>query len=290
MRFLTDKKIEGALRCPVCGSEMVVVQGCGVSLVCGGEKRHCYDFSSRGYVNFAPPGHTLGGDSKQAVSSRTAFLDLQYYRPVAEKLKDTVKKYCMPEDGIIIDAGCGEGYYSAIIAEDGYSVLGVDLSKFAVDAASKRAGMRNINNAFFGVAGVHKLPVADGSASAVVNVFAPCVEDEYFRVLKADGVLITVWAGKDHLMGLKKAVYDVAYGNDGREDLPSRSCLIDETEVKFTIKIDNNTDIRRLFEMTPYYWKTSRHDFNKLSAIDSLETEVDMMISVYRRDGVVAET
>ena len=282
MRFLTDKKIEGALICPICKSSMSVVTGFGASLICEGVKRHCYDFSSRGYVNFMASGYSTSGDSKQAVTARSAFLNKQFYLPVAEEICDVLSKYLPSRQGIVVDAGCGEGYYSSKLAEQGYSVFGVDLSKFAVDAASKRANASGKENSFFAVSSVFDIPISDGCADAVVNVFAPCVENEYFRLVGNDGIVVIVYAGQRHLMGLKGAIYDSVRENDGREDLPKNACLIEERRVFFEIEMTSNEDVKNLFAMTPYYWKTSKKDLEKLDGITSLKTEIDMIIAVYK--------
>ena len=194
MRYLKDKKIESILRCPICNEKMAVDNSGNAVLRCegNGSKIHSYDFSSRGYINFAPPGHTNSGDSKQAVLARNDFLNLQFYRPIAEALRDAVLKYC--NGGVVIDAGCGEGYYSIFLAERGYSVFGVDLSKSAIDTACKRANMNNVENSFFAVSSVYNIPVADSSSSAVINVFAPCVEEEYMRVLNENGIIAVAYA------------------------------------------------------------------------------------------------
>ena len=281
MRILTDKKIEESLSCPICGAAMRVSADSGASLICGGEKKHCYDFSARGYVNFSASNHSGSGDSKQAVMARSAFLDKQFYRPVAEEICKVLNKYIPDRKGTVIDAGCGEGYYSSIIAENDYSVFGVDLSKHAIDSACKRINQKNIQNAFFAVASVFDIPFADKSADAVVNIFAPCVEKEYFRLIKDDGIVVVVHAGRDHLLGLKKAIYDTARVNEERDDLPQGFRLIEERRVNFEISIDENQDVKNLFAMTPYYWKTSKNDFEKLEKIDFLKTEIDMIISVF---------
>lgn len=281
MRLLTDKKIEGSLVCPICRATMSANTERGASLVCDGQKKHCYDFSSRGYVNFTSSVHSGSGDSKQAVAARSAFLDGQYYRPVADAVCDILNKYFPDRQGTVIDAGCGEGYYSTIIAEQGYSVFGVDLSKFAIDSACKRINQKGIQNAFFSVASVFDIPFADKSADAVVNIFAPCVENEYFRLIKDGGVLVVVHAGRDHLLGLKQAIYDTARVNEEREDIPKSVKLLEEKRVSFNISINDNDTVKNLFAMTPYYWKTSKSDFEKLEKIDFLQTEIDMIISVF---------
>ena len=281
MRLLTDKKILDSLTCPHCKGKMRID---GKSLVCDGGKRHCFDLGGGGYVNFGAPVQSGGGDSKSAVRARSTFLNLGYYSPVAEAIVRNINEFCSVDNGIVIDAGCGEGYYSDRIAADGYSILGADLSKFAVDAASKRANASNRENSFFSVASVFSLPVNDECASAVINVFAPCVEKEYSRVIKKDGVLIVVSAGQDHLMGLKKALYDEVHENNERADMPKDMEKIKEENIRFNITVEGTEAIAALFEMTPYYWRTSRSDAQKLDGIERLDTEIDMTLTVYRKN------
>ena len=184
----------------------------------------------------------------------------------------------------IIDAGCGEGYYSMFPAREGYSVLGCDLSKFAVDAASKRAVREGIDNAFFVAASVFSLPVADGSVGAILNIFAPCAEEEYRRALSDNGTLVVAWAGENHLMGLKKALYDVANTNQERADLPKNMIKTDEERLSFTVSLESSEQIQSLFSMTPYYWRTSPTDAQRVMELEHLTTEIDIMLSVYKNN------
>ena len=268
------------LRCPICRAKMLT-EGEN-TLCCNGEKKHTYDISSSGYVNLASPKQSGGGDIKSAVKARTEFLDCGYYRPIAEKTAELVKKYA-GEKAKVIDAGCGEGYYSSRIAKNAELVLGFDISKFAVEAAAKRAKRNGAENAVFAVASVFSMPISSGFADAVVNIFAPCVEKEYTRVLKDGGVLIVVHAGKDHLMGLKRVLYDSITENDARADLPSSLELVCEESVNYTISVEGNDKIKALFEMTPYYWRTSQSDAKKLDGLELLETQTDIIFSVYKR-------
>ena len=283
MRSINDSLILGAMRCPVCKQEMSLREGGCVSLVCGGARTHCFDLASSGYVNLSSPTKSGGGDSKQAVRARSRFLDLDLYRPVADEIARVCSQY-KSQGGLLIDAGCGEGYYSVIIAKNGFSVLGADLSKFAVDAASKRAGREGADNAFFATASVYELPVADSSAQVVTNIFAPCVEAEFSRVLAPDGILVVAWAGENHLNGLKNAIYEKTHLNAERADLPEKMQEIDRRRVTREITLCSNEQIMDLFAMTPYYWRTSVSDGEKLSRLDSLKTEVDIMITVYKNN------
>lgn len=273
-----NEKIMGALRCPVCRAAFALENG-GKSLVCMGEKkRHCYDLSSSGYVNFAPPAQSRSGDSKEAVRSRTSFLNRDHYAPIRDAVADAVRRYA---GGLAVDAGCGEGYYSMALADAAEGVIGFDLSKFGVETAAKRAKGRE--NAFFGVAGIYDMPLAEACADAVVNIFAPCATEEFKRILTDGGVLIAVGAGKDHLLGLKQAIYETAYENTDREDMPPDMTLIDEKQITYEITLSGQEEIADLFSMTPYYYRTGERDMEKLRQLQSVTTPVDVFVHVYKK-------
>lgn len=283
MRSLNDNLILEALRCPICKEKMKLRENGCVSLICNGARTHCFDISSSGYVNFSSPVKSGGGDSKQAVRARSLFLDLDLYLPVAKMLADVCGGYKY-SSGLLVDAGCGEGYYSTLLANRGFSVFGVDLSKFAVDAAAKRAVRGNLENAFYATASVFDIPMADNSVDVVTNVFAPCVEKEFSRILSKNGILVVAWAGEEHLNGLKSAIYDSTHANSERADLPENMREIKRQRVRYDIKLNSNEQIMNLFAMTPYYWRTSQKDVDKLRCLDKLNTEVDVIISVYKND------
>lgn len=273
-----NEQIREALRCPICGAAFELENN-GKSLVCLGEKkRHCYDFSSSGYINFAPPAQSHSGDSKEAVRARTSFLNGGFYAPVCDAVKQAVRQHA---SGLVIDAGCGEGYYSSAIAEVAEAVIGFDLSKFGVETAAKR--VRGRDNAFFGVAGIYSMPLASRSADGVVSIFAPCANEEFERVLKENGVLIVACAGKDHLIGLKQAIYDTTYENTEREDMPLDMTLVSEQRIAYEIKLEDNKAITDLFYMTPYYYRTGERDMEKLRGLERLTTPVDILVRVYRK-------
>lgn len=269
---------DGVLICPVCGRNLYRE---GKSFFCSSPKRHCFDVSASGYVNLSP-GRATGGDGKEAVRARTEFLSLGHYRPISDKICEMIGEI---KGKTIIDAGCGEGYYTNNLAlQTGASVYGFDLSKEAIMAASKQAGRQGISNLLFCVAGIYSLPVCDESADVITNIFAPCAEAEFCRTLKKGGSLVLVSAGKDHLMGLKRAIYDSVYPNEERADTPSQMTLVEKIELKYVIKLDNGGDIRNLFSMTPYSYRTSEKDHKKLLSLDRLETEVNVEIAVYRKE------
>ncbi len=265
------------LRCPVCNGRMQHGDD-GRSVFCTGQKKHCFDLSKSGYLNLAGP-HGGEGDLKESVRSRKAFLDGGYYRPLADAVS---AKLDAIRAETVLDAGCGEGYYTNCFAESGRAVLGVDLSKCGIDTAAKRAKAQE-TGAAFAVAGIFALPVADASVDAVVNLFAPCSEAEFSRVLRPNGTLILVGAGERHLWGLKEVLYDTPYLNQPRADLPAGMELLSRERLHYEFTVEGNEQLMALFSMTPYYWRTAEKDRKKLQNLERLTTEADFDIFLYKK-------
>ncbi len=267
--------------CPVCGGRMAVTED-GKSVKCNGEnekgKKHSFDFSADGYLSLG----VTGGDAREAVRARSAFLHKDYYLPAAEAVIGAVKKYA-PGCEFLVDAGCGEGYYTAKLAENAVLTAGFDLSKFACAAGAKQARREQKAGLLYATASVFELPLADGSADAVTNIFAPCAEEEYCRVLKEGGLLFVVGAGKNHLMGLKKAIYESIHENGPRADLPKSMKHLETVVSSHKICVEGQEDIAALFSMTPYYWRTNEGDKEKLASLDRLETEIEFEINIYQK-------
>jgi Methylase involved in ubiquinone/menaquinone biosynthesis len=187
---------------------------------------------------------------------------------------------------VVLDAGCGEGYYTGRLSDSlsaqGFSpeLYGFDISKFAVKAAAKA-----YKSIAFAVASCFAIPVADGSADCVVDVFAPLVEDEFLRVLRPGGVLILAVPGPRHLFGLKEILYDVPYENEYRETEYAGFSFIRRVAVQDTIHIAGAQTVQNLFAMTPYYWKTPVEGSRRLSETAVLDTEIEFDFLIYRKAG-----
>ncbi len=260
------------LICPICNSPLE--RDSGNSYYCEGERRHCFDIAKSGYVNLTRTSNS--GDDRDMVRARTAFLDKGYYSKFADAI---VSKVGVADT--VVDAGCGEGYYSNRLAMSASRVYGFDLSKYACDHAAKRAKALS-NGAFFGVASVFELPIANESADAVVSLFAPIAEREFSRVLKPGGRLIVGAAGRRHLYEFKQAIYDEVYENEGRRDLPAGFELIQSDTVSYRF-VCAGEDLRSLFLMTPYAFKTSVTDSAKLDSIDQLEITAEFDLFTYQK-------
>lgn len=267
------------LRCPVCAAPMQADET-GKSCKCTGARIHSYDFARSGYLNLTRPGEGEG-DLREAIQARKLFLSAGYYEPLSNAINTILRDL---NAKTVLDAGCGEGYYTNRMAGDS-TVLGIDLSRAGVDVAAKFAKQNN-TNAAFAVGSIFSLPVMDAACDVVTNLFAPCCEGEFARVLKEGGHLILVGAGERHLMGLKQVLYENPYLNPGRADLPTQMREIDRQRLTYTVIVEGRETIDALFSMTPYYWRTSEVDRAKLNTIQSLSTELDFDIFTYQKGDV----
>ena len=265
------------LQCPNCKATMTQSED-GRVCRCTGQKTHCFDFAKSGHIHLGGP-HAGDGDTKEAVLSRRSFLDAGYYQVLSEKINHTLDKL---EAITVLDAGCGEGYYTNRMAKD-RNVLGIDLSRAGIEYAARRAKQTE-TGAAFAVASIFALPVQDGSLDAITNIFAPCAEVEFCRALKKGGFLLLVGAGERHLMGLKRLLYENPYQNPGRADLPTAMTEVAKYRIRDTVTVQGQEQIQALFSMTPYYWRTSQKDKAKLETISELTTEIDFDLFIYRKD------
>ena len=264
------------LRCPICRGNIALK---GNSFECG--SRHTFDIAKSGYVNLNVR-DSAAGDSKEMVRARSSFLDQGYYSPFADKLVETVKS--LPHEAVV-DAGCGEGYYSVRIAKEaGSGLFGFDLSRAAVIKAAKRACAAHADASFF-VGGIFDLPIKDESVDVVLNLFAPCAHEEFLRVLKPEGHLIMGIAGENHLLGLKSALYSEVYLNNPEKLTDIEGFTRIKTDrVSYKTVIEGKEQIENLFSMTPYYWKSSRRDADKLRELNVLETELDFEVVIFQKN------
>lgn len=264
------------LVCPVCGGSFEIKNK---SLVC--QNNHCFDMAKEGYVNLLSGKSKSGdliGDNKSMALSRQAFLNKGYFSALA----DGICKYILSlkkENPVMLDICCGEGYYSErVLEKQSGSFYGFDLSREMVRLAAKR----KLDASFF-VANLSHIPLRSESADIAFHLFAPFHESEFSRILKKDGVLLSVVPGESHLFELKEKIYDKPYKND--EKLPETDSLVLCDKIKITniITLNSNEDIQSLFKMTPYYYRTSQKDKEKIQSLDILETTVEFVVGVYKK-------
>ena len=97
-------------RCPLCAAPLEREVG---TYRCGGG--HSFDLAREGYVHLLPPNQkhsALPGDDREMVLARRDFLSKGYYHPLLNTFCSQIS--ALSSDApVLLDAGCGEGYYAA---------------------------------------------------------------------------------------------------------------------------------------------------------------------------------
>lgn len=245
---------------------------------------HSYDRAKEGYYNLllTQKGGDHG-DNAEMVAARRTFLDTGAYIPLAERVAERVLEHTA-DGGTILDAGCGEGYYTHIINETAKNVskrlhvIGFDISKEAVRRAAKRD--RELSLA---VASSYDIPLDSESVDTVVNVFSPLALEETHRVLCTGGVFVMAIPAERHLFGLKSVLYDTQYLNTVGSDELSGFEFVSKEKIAFSLTLDTQEKIHALFMMTPYAYRTSREGRARLDSLSSLATEVEFYLFTYKK-------
>ena len=268
------------LICPVCSRPLQVEEK---RAFC--EAGHSFDRGKEGYFNLLLSSSAGGhGDDKAMLLARRAFLEKGYYKHLLDALTEVcIRRF---EKGCtLVDAGCGEGYYTDFIcralAEQKGSVnfFAFDIAKDAAKMVAKKMG--SLATVF--VSSAYRMPLANESADGILSLFAPFAREEYLRVLKPGGFLIRAYPLEDHLFELKKAVYDTPLKNEAVSDSGEGWESVEEIRVQKRIELDSNEDITALFGMTPYAHKTSEQDRDKLKGLEKLSVGTDFGIGIYRK-------
>ena len=285
------------LRCPLCRETIVRDDR---TLRCG--RGHCFDMAKEGYVNLLPPGkgkNARTGDEKDMLKARREFLSGGYYAPISDRIADLLTKHLPAGETVLCDSGCGEGWhtlrYTGRLAEHGFGkvlTVGFDASKYGAACGMKNARQAGFScnigadtdlQAFFFPGNLFSLPVAEGTVSGVVSMFAPVAAEENLRVLKPDGILLTAASGKEHLQEMRQLLYtDVHYSE--KEPEYDGFTLADSTTVRYAVTLPDPDTIRNLFMMTPFYYKTTAEGRERLYARDTLTVTVETELRVYRRN------
>ena len=269
--------------CPICGAPFL--REGGVYRCAGG---HSYDVAREGYVHLLPANRKHSrqpGDDRDMVAARSRFLGGGWYRHLLDALQELALRYAGGKEIVFLDAGCGEGYYTAGVVEAleaaGRTVrsAGVDLSKFALKKAARRSPETE-----FAVASVYHLPIADAAADLLLDCFAPLAAEEYRRVVKPGGVFLYVVPAPHHLMEMKNVLYEAPYENPDQQVAYEGFSYLEVIPAERTLRLEDSQAIRDLLGMTPYAWKTPQAGLERLAALEALTVTAAFRIHVFRRE------
>lgn len=243
--------VAASLTCPVCADSLT--QGPrGLSCASG----HTFDVAREGYAGLltgaTPPGT---GDSKDMVAARLRFQAEGHYDPIGLALAGELERALGGGallGGVIVDVGGGTGHYLTQVLNELPDAVGLttDVSKFAARKAARahpRSGAITADS-------WRRLPLADDSADALLNVFAPRNAPEFRRILTPGGVLLVVTPTAEHLQEPRSALglLEVDPRKDERlaEGLKNHFALESTRELRFTMEL-SHTDLLTAVGMGP---------------------------------------
>ncbi|MBR4411147.1 MAG: methyltransferase domain-containing protein, partial [Firmicutes bacterium] len=171
-------------------------------------------------------GKPMNEYTKESFQERQVILERGMYAHLLEEICSFLRKTSADGTGaddkkVLVDAGCGEGYYTREIAQqfDHLKLYGTDLSRDSIQLAAGTANGMGAGPAdikWF-VSDISKLPVADGSVDYVLDIFTSANYQEFQRVLAEDGYLIKIIPGEGHVKELREAAKDQLYHKEYKE-------------------------------------------------------------------------
>ena len=240
------------LICPICQAPLQTLDN-GVTC----PANHRFDRARQGYLNLLPVQHKNSrdpGDNAAMVEARRRFLDGGHYAPLAKRLAELAAGY---NPARWLDIGCGEGYYTAQIADalpqaDGYAL---DISREAIKRGCKRAPQLN-----WLVASMARVPLSDASCQLLASVFSPLDWQEAKRLLAPGGGLLRMGPTSEHLMELRQKLYDEVRDYDDQKHLeliPAGMRLAHSETLTFNLHLQSSEARADLLAMTPHGWRAS---------------------------------
>ncbi|MBN2618487.1 MAG: 23S rRNA (guanine(745)-N(1))-methyltransferase [Spirochaetales bacterium] len=268
------------LICPICKNNLKRIDK---SYKC--DNKHTFDISKEGYVNLLPVNGKKSkdpGDNLQMITARRSFLQSGYYEKLVKTITKILNDLIVNKNNLeILDIGCGEGYYTNYLSNGlnvPNSITGLDISKSAVKYGSKLH-----KNVDFIVASAYNLPIKENSMDIVYRIYAPSLSDEVYRVLKSDGIFLTVTPGERHLFQLRELIYDEVKKISHKSDENNNFTKFYTSNLKYLIEIDDYNTLKSLIDMTPFGWKISNESLKILENMDSWNIECDFIIDIFRK-------
>ena len=266
--------------CPLCKTPFQKINN---TQICA--NNHHFDIAKEGYLNLLPVNakHSKNpGDNKEMMNARRAFLNSNGYLPLAEKVTTLITSLLAnKEQAQLLDLGCGEGYYTNLLANklpDNSQVNALDISKIAIRYAAKRN--KKIN---FCVASAYNVPLPDNSLDLLLRIYAPSLDSELQRLLKTGGYLVTVTPAPHHLFQLREKIYEHVNEHPQENPSPDGFVKVEQVNLAYPLKITEAQQLQDLINMTPFAWKFNEQTMGELLAEKSWSIECDFNIEVYQK-------
>jgi len=270
--FLAAQQL-GSLICPVCRAPLTRA---GDDLACSA--KHRLNVNRKGCLNVLSQQVDSCYDAALFDARRRVF-GAGCYDDVARAIEELLEA-CMPGTSHrLLDAGCGDGWYlnALLTRHPDWIGAGADISRDAILRATDLPC-----TALWVVGDLRRLPFADGSFTAVLDILTPASYDEFRRVLAPGGLLIKVYPGSSYLRELRQARGLPPY-EEGQVDAYLREKAAVVAERRVTVTHDVTPELWRDFVwMTPLMQDLSDEEKNAIAAHPLPTVTVDLHIAACR--------
>ena len=263
------------------------------------ENGHTFDRAREGYWNLLLVQHKASrhpGDGKEMVAARRRIHDAGLYAPVADRVFEFVQELVAerpPSEAFkIVDAGCGEGYYLARLAEAAMAspapcaieLAGTDVSKPAVQLAARRKPPAGAS-VTWAVANNRHLPFAAGSVDLIVSMFGFAVWDGFKPVQPTGGHVLLVDPGPEHLIELRRIIYPTVKTGTPPTLGPAYAAgyrIAREESVRFTAEVGDRSQVQDLIAMTPHATRMPSAGRAALAEVERIAVTMDVVFRLLR--------
>ncbi|MFM2125263.1 MAG: rRNA ((745)-N(1))-methyltransferase [Acidobacteriota bacterium] len=203
----------------------------GQRAVC--QRGHSFDYARSGYLNLLQPQERRSkhpGDTPEAVAARRRLHDRGVTAPLLDGIGEMLGAAA---SDVVLDAGCGEGFYLGSLAERlGFQGHGIDISIPAIDAAARRyPGCKwVVGNAD------RFLPYADASFTHVISITARRNAPEFRRVLQPGGHLLVAVPSPEDLIELRGRSKDRSAST--LAEFPEGFRMVEQARIETTAALD----------------------------------------------------
>lgn len=277
--------------CPVC--DRPLHENTRSFVCCRG---HRFDRARSGYVNLYQTARH--GDTRAMLLARRAFLERGVFRPISAAINERVVEhlYCLRAanrlqgDEAIVDAGCGEGYYLAQLAEhlretgtfDRMTLVGLDASK----AAARLTASRLPGHVCAVVDIAHGLHIRRGGAAVLLSIFAPRNPGAFAHALMPGGVCLVVIPRPDHMRELRGLVplLDIPPSKRARVVEQFHPHFTPERwlDIDYTVRLDAAA-VRAWVQMGPNAWHLTSEQVSAIRFTGTIAAKVECTVIALHR-------
>ncbi len=192
---------------------------------------------------------------------------------VIDIVKESIEFFRKIKVKKILDLCFGTGRHTIFLAEKGYEVYGIDISKKGKEITEKKAKNKNLKNIHLKIADMHDLPFENNYFDAIVAVYAlehntlagvKKTISELTRVLKPKGILVaTLISTKDPRCGTGEKIEPNTFKD-----------YHDTTESDVIHRFSDEKEVKELFAKYNLIKLREKHGYSERRKMKSAHWEI----------------